>query len=199
MYFDDTFSNAGVKTVFPSYKETCEVMLKTIKELRERYGSKIKICINTAVMGLEPILRNLGNTLNESFALGDSFLGSPRGQQLRYLLPFQISETAPITLDDRKNKESKKDPLCFWIIPTTTHFLCRKDGINTVSFSDVKLDKKVIYVWFSTHPNQHEILRLTALVGALKNIPCNYSIFPLKCQKSQQKSQQKSKKNPGEQ
>ena len=79
-------------------------------------------------------------------------------------------------LSNRNHDSMENDE---WIIPTCTYFLCDLDK---------KIGKNHHYIFFCTHPNQHEINQLKALVTPIQEIPCRYQNGMIGCLKESLKN-----------
>jgi hypothetical protein len=176
IYYDDTFTEIPIENPYPNYLETFKVIQYTIKKIRKIYGLESTIFINTSILGLEPILRHLGDSLDESFSISPGLKGTYRERQLKYLMPEQLSQNSKLILAHRSKDNTQKE---LWIIPTCTYFLCLKN--QNKSF---KPPLNHFYVWFTTHPNNYEIERLKSLTGVIEDIPCKFAIKSLKCLKT---------------
>jgi hypothetical protein len=175
LYYDDTFDAlTGVyDTIYPSYHDSYMVFKKTIQILLTKYPEG-PIQINASVLGFEPILRELGLT----YSLSKNLKGTPRGNQLRYLLPNQVSSSKSILVLSHRKLDEYKSGL--WIIPTATYFLCSS------SEEKMQIDESNpnhSYIWFSTHPNKYENDRLKTLICPRTVNPCGDNVKDLKCSK----------------
>ena len=176
MHFDDTFLDVEVSDTYPSYQQTFAVLRETIHRIRTTsVGHNIDIYINASILGIEPILRLLGDDLNEQFSVSRGLQHTFRAKQLDYLLPGQLNGTSRLILGHRGKDRIDRD---VWIFPTSTHFMCPQ-GRKTIP-------KNHTYVWFTTHPNKYEINRLKGIVGVVDetSVACSFSVAPLKCTES---------------
>jgi hypothetical protein len=183
IYFDDTFAEDHIDKHYPTYTQTFEVILRNIKTIRETTGdSNFPIKIHASILGLESILRRLGDTMNETFQISDRML-KERADQLKYLIPEYLSENSTLVLSDRK-RDLQNNSAVYWIIPTSTYFLCPENTRPQVS-------KNQIIVWFSTHPCKHEIYRFISICGVQyeNTNTCNFSVFPLSCRNKKKQNQ----------
>jgi hypothetical protein len=173
MFFDDTLDLINIPE-FPTAKNSFEDITAEILNIREKYGYNTKIYINCQILGIEKIVRRISIYLRESFQISDNLLTTFRGKQLKYLLSDNIIEQSNLVLGAR-NMDNLKENI--WIFPTSIHFLCLQQNKD---FSE-NIPPNHIYIWFSTHPNKAEIIKLSNLCNALELIPCNYAITHLKC------------------
>lgn len=166
LYIDDTFNE--IEIPYPTYEETVKEILVILVEHK-------RVNIHCAILGLEPLLRDIAQTLDIQFGLLPSLRETWRGEQLEYLLEEHLSpnQILNVNLGNHKHETDEKIP---WIIPSCTWFLCN-------SKHQEKKPKNHFYVFFSTHSNQIENSKMKVLIGAKEVHHCDVAIQPkqLKC------------------
>ena len=174
LYIDDTFDE--IETVYPCYEETVKKMLLQITELQELGHSQINI--HTSIVGLEPLLREVGEILGAPFGLSAELRNTWRGEQLKYLLGAQLNENQDlkVTLGNHKLAQPSSIP---WVIPSCTYFLCNDAHRD-------RQPKHHHYIFFCTHSNHFENNQMRLLVSAKKVIACGAAIDidSMQCMKS---------------
>jgi len=168
LYIDDTFNE--IDKPYPTYEETVKEILAILLKHK-------RINIHCAILGLEPLLRDIAGTLEIQFGLLPSLRDTWRGEQLEYLLEEHLNpkQILSVNLGNHKHETDEKIP---WIIPSCTWFLCN-------SKHQEKKPKNHFYVFFSTHSNQIENSKMKVLIGAKEVHHCDVAIQPkeLKCAK----------------
>jgi len=168
LYIDDTFNE--IDKPYPSYEESVKEILAILLKHK-------RINIHCSILGLEPLLRDVAQTLNIQFGLLPGLRDTWRGQQLEYLLEEHLNpnQIMSVNLGNHKHETDEKIP---WIIPSCTWFLCS-------SKHQEKKPKNHFYVFFCTHSNQIENSKMKVLIGAKEVHHCDVAIQPkeLKCAK----------------
>lgn len=168
MYYDNTFDQ--ITQPYPSYEETVQALSRAIT-------TRETATINSSILGLEPLLRDVAQKHNVVFGLSPGLAGTYRAQQLQYLLGEYLDTTQPPVLPYVLGHR-RKDEAQGWIVPTCTFFLC------SASFKREKTQsRQITYVQLCTHSNQPENNALKALVSAQVVKSCSADVQMLKCQK----------------
>lgn len=166
MYYDNTFDQ--ITQPYPSFQDTVQALSQAIFQHKSA-------TINSSILGLEPLLRDIAQQHNVVFGLSPGLAGTYRAQQLQYLLGEYLDTTQPTefpyVLGHRRKDDSKQ-----WVIPTCTFFLCSE------SFKrDKSQSRHMTYVQFCTHSNQIENNALKVLVSAHIVKSCRADLEALQC------------------
>lgn len=154
VYYDDMFDE--ITDEFPTYADSFKELTKVVKH---------RDCINTSILGVEPLLRQLAQERRVRFKLSRSLQNTWRGRQLEYLLEgFMDADHGEITLGIARIDDDGVDR---WIIPTCTYFLCTPE-------KQPQRPNRT-YIQFCTHSNRTENRCLLAVVSAPQVNPCGES------------------------
>lgn len=168
LYYDNTFD--VIDTVYPTYT-------KTVTSLWRSMNSRPSVMINAAILGLEPLLRDIAQTRNVVFGLSPGLAGTYRAKQLKFLMQDFLDTSQPPTqafILGHRRKDTNWPG--HWVVPTCTFFLCG------AKFKQEKRQTgKVTYVWFCTHSNRQENTQLKLLVNARNIRSCQVKDLELKC------------------
>lgn len=176
LYYDDFFDE--IKTPFPTYAETLAVLRQQVIAWRAAPDVQ-RIWLQTSILGVEPLLRELADELNLRYTLSDSLVGTWRGRQLAHLLEHRLTTDQGargvvwLGLTKLDDTHQPSEP---WIIPTCTYFLCGEAH-------ERQRKPHHVYVQFCTHSNYWENTQFKVLVGARHVNPCGEAVTTLTCQR----------------
>lgn len=194
-YYDDTFDDSFFSqqgTPCPSDTLCLKQLITLVEDLFKR-GPDIALYIHCRILGFEQMLRTLFKYSAIPYKISPNLMHSPRGKQLKLLLPANMLKSDDIK-DNRRHitlgdeaLDTMLDAKTHWIVPIATWFFCnftskelKQNNLCHSSQNQSDFSHKH-RLWFMSHPSQQDVAMFKQALNARRFASCQFNVSPLKC------------------